>query len=82
MVVALDFVAVDVETANEDRGSTCSLGWAIVSTSSSEEQHRQQVFATMEETEKLQVKVDAAPAGSAEEVPIDFFTVLLNRRTI
>lgn len=53
-----------------------------MSTSSSEEQHRQQVFATMEETEKLQAKVDAAPAGSPEEVPIDFFTGLLNRRTI
>jgi hypothetical protein len=53
-----------------------------MNTSSSEEQHRQQVFATMEETETLQAKVNAAPPDSPEEVPIDFFTGLLNRRTI
>ena len=53
-----------------------------MNTSSSEEQHRQQVFAAMEETEKLQAKVDAAPADAPEEVPIDFFTGLFNRRTI
>jgi hypothetical protein len=53
-----------------------------MSTSSNEQKHRQQVFAAMEETEKLQAKVNAAPADAPEEVPIDFFTGLLNRRTI
>ena len=53
-----------------------------MSTTSSEEQHRQQVFAAMNETETLQAKVNAAPADAPEEVPIDFFTGLLNRRTI
>lgn len=28
--MSLDFVAVDVETANWDRGSICSFGWALV----------------------------------------------------
>jgi hypothetical protein len=39
-----------------------------MSTSSNEEKHRQQVFAAMEETEKLQAKVNAAPADTPEEV--------------
>jgi DNA polymerase-3 subunit epsilon len=28
--VSLDFVAFDVETANDDRGSICAVGWAVV----------------------------------------------------
>jgi hypothetical protein len=53
-----------------------------MSTSSNEEKHRQQVFAAMEETEKLQARVKEAPANEPEEIPVDFFTGLLNRRTI
>jgi DNA polymerase-3 subunit epsilon len=28
--VSLDFVALDVETANYDRGSICAVGWAVI----------------------------------------------------
>ena len=50
--------------------------------SSDEELHRQNVFAAMAETESLQNKVKSAPEDHPEVVPVDYFTRLLNTRTI
>ena len=49
---------------------------------SDEELHRQKVFAAMAETESLQNKVKSAPEGEPEVIPVDYFTRLLNTRTI
>ena len=51
-------------------------------TSSDETTHRHKVFELMAETEKLEAKVKAAPEGEPTEIPVDFFTGLLNSRTI
>ena len=53
-----------------------------MNTTSDETAHMHKVFEAMAETEKLQVEVQAAPEGEPAEIPVDFFTGLLNSRTI
>ena len=51
-------------------------------TSSNETAHMNKVFEEMAVTEKLQAEVKAAPEGEPVVIPVDFFTGLLNSRTI
>ena len=51
-------------------------------TSSDETAHMHKVFEAMAETESLQNKVKSAPEGEPEVIPVDYFTRLLNTRTI
>ena len=53
-----------------------------MNTSSDEEQHRIKVFELMAETEKLEAEVKAAPEGEPAEIPVTYFTGLLNSRSI
>ena len=51
-------------------------------TTSDETAHMHKVFETMAETEKLQAEVKAAPEGEPAEIPVTYFTGLLNSRSI
>ena len=51
-------------------------------TSSDETTHMHKVFEAMAETEKLEAQVKAAPEGEPAEIPVTYFTGLLNARTI
>jgi len=51
-------------------------------TTSDETAHMNRVFEVMAETEKLQAEVKAAPEGEPAEIPVTYFTGLLNSRSI
>ena len=53
-----------------------------MNTSSSEEQHRQKVFADMAKHEEIQDSVKNQTDGQETVVDIDIFKDMLNRRSI
>ena len=45
-------------------------------------EHQKKVFEQMKARADLQARVDAAPEGEPEVIPVDYFTGLLNSRSI